>query len=223
MPCAAISMMRQRMWWGRGRPLMKTPPSWFTRPCPAASTQCHYHISQPDGEGEPRMLVKVRPGPRVGRMGLEEGSSTLVVGVDLGDVAAIAGFGLFLATAAMVCGESGGGYWGGPMPSPVSTRPHPAGYRTAPFPFPPSRLSAPFASTPLPVSPFANQEGRGLLTPCVDGFLPLRLVTPLRTQCVVGPGFPYLPTPAPLQGRWEGRGGRGRVGMIGGPAWSDER
>ena len=33
-PEAAISMILSRMWFGNGRPLMKTPPSWFTRPCP---------------------------------------------------------------------------------------------------------------------------------------------------------------------------------------------
>lgn len=33
-PAAAISTIFSRMWFGKGRPLMKTPPSWFTRPCP---------------------------------------------------------------------------------------------------------------------------------------------------------------------------------------------
>ena len=33
-PCEANSMMRSRMWLGRGLPLIKTPPSWFTRPWP---------------------------------------------------------------------------------------------------------------------------------------------------------------------------------------------
>ncbi len=34
-PAAAISMILRRTWLGRGRPLMKTPPSWLTRPCPS--------------------------------------------------------------------------------------------------------------------------------------------------------------------------------------------
>lgn len=33
-PAAAISTIFSRMWFGRGRPLMKTPPSWFTLPWP---------------------------------------------------------------------------------------------------------------------------------------------------------------------------------------------
>ena len=33
-PAAAISMILRRMWLGRGRPLMNTPPSWFIRPWP---------------------------------------------------------------------------------------------------------------------------------------------------------------------------------------------
>ena len=33
-PMAAISTILWRMWFGRGRPLMKTPPSWLTRPWP---------------------------------------------------------------------------------------------------------------------------------------------------------------------------------------------
>ena len=33
-PAAAISMILRRMWLGSGRPLMNTPPNWFTRPCP---------------------------------------------------------------------------------------------------------------------------------------------------------------------------------------------
>ncbi|TNN31344.1 hypothetical protein EYF80_058503 [Liparis tanakae] len=32
MPWCAISTILCRMWLGRGLPLMKTPPSWFTRP-----------------------------------------------------------------------------------------------------------------------------------------------------------------------------------------------
>ena len=34
-PWWAISTIWWRMWLGRGRPLMNTPPSWFTRPCPS--------------------------------------------------------------------------------------------------------------------------------------------------------------------------------------------
>lgn len=34
MPWWAISTILCRMWLGRGLPLMKTPPSWLTRPCP---------------------------------------------------------------------------------------------------------------------------------------------------------------------------------------------
>lgn len=34
-PAAAISTIFRRMWFGRGRPLMNTPPSWFTRPWPS--------------------------------------------------------------------------------------------------------------------------------------------------------------------------------------------
>ena len=37
MPCVAISMICRRIWSGSGRPLMKTPPSWLTRPWPARS------------------------------------------------------------------------------------------------------------------------------------------------------------------------------------------
>ena len=33
-PAAAISMILRRMWLGRGRPLMNTPPSWLTLPWP---------------------------------------------------------------------------------------------------------------------------------------------------------------------------------------------
>ena len=33
-PAAAISMIFSLMWLGKGRPLIKTPPSWLTRPCP---------------------------------------------------------------------------------------------------------------------------------------------------------------------------------------------
>ena len=33
-PAAAISTIFSRMWLGRGRPLMKTPPSWLTLPWP---------------------------------------------------------------------------------------------------------------------------------------------------------------------------------------------
>ena len=33
-PAAAISTILSRIWLGRGRPLMKTPPSWLTLPCP---------------------------------------------------------------------------------------------------------------------------------------------------------------------------------------------
>ena len=33
-PAAAISMIFNRTWLGKGRPLMKTPPSWLTRPWP---------------------------------------------------------------------------------------------------------------------------------------------------------------------------------------------
>ena len=39
-PAAAISIIFSLMWLGRGRPLMKTPPSWFTLPCPE-SKQIH--------------------------------------------------------------------------------------------------------------------------------------------------------------------------------------
>lgn len=38
-PDAAISTIFKRMWLGRGRPFMKTPPSWFTRPCPETHKQ----------------------------------------------------------------------------------------------------------------------------------------------------------------------------------------
>lgn len=34
MPWWAISTILWRMWLGKGRPFMKTPPSWFTRPWP---------------------------------------------------------------------------------------------------------------------------------------------------------------------------------------------
>lgn len=34
-PAAAISTIFRRMWFGSGLPLMNTPPSWLTRPCPA--------------------------------------------------------------------------------------------------------------------------------------------------------------------------------------------
>lgn len=34
MPAAAISTIFSRVWFGSGRPLMKTPPSWLTRPWP---------------------------------------------------------------------------------------------------------------------------------------------------------------------------------------------
>jgi len=33
-PAAASSTIFRRMWLGSGRPLIKTPPSWFTLPCP---------------------------------------------------------------------------------------------------------------------------------------------------------------------------------------------
>ena len=33
-----LSPTLRRMWLGRGRPLMKTPPSWFMRPCPCSSS-----------------------------------------------------------------------------------------------------------------------------------------------------------------------------------------
>ena len=39
-PAAAISMILSLMWFGRGRPLMKTPPSWLTRPWPEDSQRC---------------------------------------------------------------------------------------------------------------------------------------------------------------------------------------
>ena len=38
-PAAAISMILSLMWLGRGRPLMKTPPNWLTRPCPVGRKQ----------------------------------------------------------------------------------------------------------------------------------------------------------------------------------------
>ena len=34
MPMAAISTILWRIWFGKGRPFMKTPPSWLTRPWP---------------------------------------------------------------------------------------------------------------------------------------------------------------------------------------------
>jgi len=34
MPWWAISTILWRIWFGKGLPLMKTPPSWFTRPWP---------------------------------------------------------------------------------------------------------------------------------------------------------------------------------------------
>lgn len=37
-PAAAISTIFSRIWLGRGRPLMNTPPSWLTRPWPAPNT-----------------------------------------------------------------------------------------------------------------------------------------------------------------------------------------
>lgn len=39
-PAAAISTIFRRIWLGRGRPLIKTPPSWFIRPCPARNDPC---------------------------------------------------------------------------------------------------------------------------------------------------------------------------------------
>ena len=41
-PAAAISIIFSLMWFGRGRPLMNTPPSWFTLPCPE-----NKHIHKP--------------------------------------------------------------------------------------------------------------------------------------------------------------------------------
>ena len=41
-PAAAISIIFNLTWLGRGRPLMKTPPSWLTRPWPRKkSINCH--------------------------------------------------------------------------------------------------------------------------------------------------------------------------------------
>lgn len=36
-PAAAISTIFKRVWFGNGRPFIKTPPSWLTRPWPAKS------------------------------------------------------------------------------------------------------------------------------------------------------------------------------------------
>ena len=36
----------RRMWFGSGRPLMNTPPSWFTRPCPVCmEDKCHIYAN----------------------------------------------------------------------------------------------------------------------------------------------------------------------------------
>ena len=41
-PAAAISIIFNLTWLGRGRPLMKTPPSWLTRPWPRKKNiNCH--------------------------------------------------------------------------------------------------------------------------------------------------------------------------------------
>lgn len=36
-PLAAISTIFRRIWFGKGRPFIKTPPSWLTRPWPEKS------------------------------------------------------------------------------------------------------------------------------------------------------------------------------------------
>lgn len=43
-PAAAISTILSRMWFGKGRPLMNTPPSWLTRPCPERKYFLYYII-----------------------------------------------------------------------------------------------------------------------------------------------------------------------------------
>lgn len=40
-PAAAISTIFNLMWFGKGLPLMKTPPNWLTLPCPA-TINCKY-------------------------------------------------------------------------------------------------------------------------------------------------------------------------------------
>ena len=44
-PCVAISMICRRTWIGSGRPLMKTPPNWLTRPWPARDQEVRCSLS----------------------------------------------------------------------------------------------------------------------------------------------------------------------------------
>ena len=46
-PAAAISMIFRRMWLGNGRPLMNTPPNWFTLPWPEKSRNLENVTNQP--------------------------------------------------------------------------------------------------------------------------------------------------------------------------------
>ena len=41
-PWDAISTIFSRMWFGSGRPLINTPPSWFRRPWPSKTDSCHF-------------------------------------------------------------------------------------------------------------------------------------------------------------------------------------
>ena len=43
-PAAAISIIFKRIWLGKGRPLMKTPPNWFTLPWPKRKKFKHFKI-----------------------------------------------------------------------------------------------------------------------------------------------------------------------------------
>ena len=45
-PAAAISIIFSLMWFGSGRPFMKTPPNWLTLPCPMIEIEFHIKIAR---------------------------------------------------------------------------------------------------------------------------------------------------------------------------------
>ena len=57
-PCEAISTILSRMWFGRGRPLINTPPSWLRRPCPSHAVTSH-HVTTHN-----KAIADLRPRPR---------------------------------------------------------------------------------------------------------------------------------------------------------------
>lgn len=59
MPWWAISTILCRMWFGRGRPLMKTPPSWFTLPWPRGVETAPQQTGSSEQQPEPRRHLQL--------------------------------------------------------------------------------------------------------------------------------------------------------------------